>query len=204
LVDGESRLTAVLELIKEGLDIKTVPVIQVTANNEADRIAIAVGANTGKPLSEWELGGAFKRLVGFGWSNEDIAAQFGMNAQKVAKCIELADMPQDVKQLLSERAITPALAITTVRRKGTAKATEELKEKAADAKAKGKKTAKAEKAPSKKEVAAGEWEKVGRAIYQSIEESMLGMEKAGADQFDWVEVRTTLLKKLGKLVNGTK
>jgi ParB/RepB/Spo0J family partition protein len=163
LVDGESRLTAVLELIKEGAEILTVPVMQVNANNEADRIAIAVGANTGKPLSGWELGGAFARLQAFGWDDEKIAAQFGITTQKVAQCVELADMPQDVKQLLSERAITPALAITTVRRKGSKAASEELKDKADKHKAAGK------KGPAKSEKAESEENKLLRLIFENIE-----------------------------------
>jgi hypothetical protein len=169
LVDGESRLTATLELINEGHVIKTIPVQQVTANNEADRIMIAVGANTGKPLSAWELGGAFKRLTGFGWSPEDIASSFGITVQKVNTCLELTDMPEDVKHMLSERAVTPALAITTIRAKGTKAGTEELKAKSAKAKAAGK------KGPVKKDIqkkgakAESEAEKLCHNIFSNIE-----------------------------------
>ena len=53
LVDGETRLRATLELIAEGVDIKSVPTIQVSAANEADRLVLALTANTGKPLSQW-------------------------------------------------------------------------------------------------------------------------------------------------------
>lgn len=198
LVDGESRLTSVLELIAEGTPIKSIPVMQVEAKNEADRAIIALGANTGKPLSEWEMGGKFRQLIGWGWSNEDIASSLGMTSQKVARCIELADMPEETKQLLSERAITPALAITTIRKKGTKAGTEELKAKAAESKAKGVKgPVKAAKAPSKKEVAAAEWEAIGRRIYKSVEAVMVGMETG--EKFEWVEVPTPLMKKLGKL-----
>ena len=210
LVNGECRLTAVLELIAEGHEIKTVPVMQVTADNEADRLVIAIATNTGKPLSEWELGGAFKRLRAFGWEDVDIAGKFGMTAQKVAKCIELEGMPIEVKQLLSERAITPALAISTIKgakraRKTVSEATEELKSKAAKQKADGKKgPAKAAKGASKKDVAAAQWEIVGRSLYKSALEEWNTANAEGAEKYDWISVRFSLFKKLAALVEGTK
>jgi ParB-like chromosome segregation protein Spo0J len=201
LVDGESRLTAVLELIKEGKEILTVPVMQVTAGNEADRIAIAVGANTGKPLSEWELGGAFARLRGFGWDDEKIARQFGITTQKVAKCVELADMPQDVKQLLSERAITPALAISTVRRKGTKAASEELKEEVAKRKAKGQKgPAKVAKKGADKKAETAEHQLL-RLIFESFEgEYFQEKDQEGGFVSEFFSIKLGHAKKLEKLI----
>lgn len=201
LVDGESRLTAVLELIKEGHEILTVPVQQVTVNNEVDRIAYAVSANTGKSLSEWELGGAFKRMVGFGWGDEQIATRFGMTPQKVAKCIELSDMPQDVKQLLSERAITPALAISTVRRRGTKAAAEELKDEVEKRKAAGKKGP--AKAPKKATGAKAESaaEELLRLIFKGLEKDYFqekNQEGGFASEFFYVSLNHA--KKMEKLV----
>jgi ParB-like chromosome segregation protein Spo0J len=206
LVDGESRLTAVLELINEGAEILTIPVMQVTANTAADRIAIAVGANTGKPLSEWELGGAFKRLSGFGWDNEQIAAQFGITSQKVAKCIEMADMPQDVKQLLSERAITPALAISTIKKARTQKgstvesATQELKDEVAKRKAKGMKgPAKAAKKAAK--VVGSAAEQLLRLIFESFEtEYFQEKNQDGGFGSEYFAVKLGHAKKMEKLV----
>jgi ParB/RepB/Spo0J family partition protein len=201
LVDGESRLTAVLELINEGHEILNVPVMQVNANNEDDRIAIAVGANTGKPLSEWELGGAFKRLSGFGWGNDQIASQFGITAQKVAKCIELADMPQEVKQMLSERAITPALAITTVRRKGTKAASEELKEEVEKRKAAGKKgPAKVAKKGADNKAETAEHQLL-RLIFESFEgEYFQEKDQEGGFVSEFFSIKLGHAKKLEKLI----
>lgn len=207
LVDGESRLTAVLELIKEGVAIVTVPVIQVTANTPADRVAIAIGANTGKPLSEWELGGGFKRLESFGWTPEMIASRFGVTAQKVVKCIELADMPQDVKQLLSERAITPALAITTIRRARAKKgssvddAAKELKSEVDKRKAAGKKgpAKAAKKATGKRSESAAE--ELLRLIFQSFEADYYAEKnQEGGFGSEYFTVKLGHAKKMEKLV----
>jgi ParB/RepB/Spo0J family partition protein len=151
LVDGECRLRAVRELIKEGAEIKGVPVIQVPGNNEADRLLTAITANTGKPLSKWELGGAFRRFVSYGWPHEDIAAKTGYKVRFITEAIELDDAPDDVKYLLSEQAVTPSLALSEIRKSG-AGASLILRQRAEAARSTGKKTAKRNVAPPKKTV----------------------------------------------------
>lgn len=144
LVDGECRLRATLELIKEGAEILTIPTIQVPGNNEADRLLVAVTANTGKPLSKWELGGAFRRFHKYGWSPDQIETKTGYALRFINEAMELDDAPDDVKFLLSEQAVTPSLALSEIRRSG-AGASLVLRQKAEEAKSKGKKIAKKEK-----------------------------------------------------------
>ena len=70
LVDGESRLRNCLELINEGKPIKIIPVLQESLGDPAERLLLAISANTGKPLSMIESGGAFKRLEASGGALE--------------------------------------------------------------------------------------------------------------------------------------
>lgn len=119
LVDGECRLIANLELITEGVAIEAVPTVQVKAGDEAQRLVLALTANTGKPLSSWEIGAAFQRFIGFGWSEERVAKQLGYTLRYVKEALELSDAPLDVKYLLSEQAVTPSLAIATLRKSGS-------------------------------------------------------------------------------------
>lgn len=146
LVDGECRLRANLELIAEGVDIKSVPTFQVPAGDESERLLKAIIANTGKPLSKWEIGASFRKFVNFGWEPEQIAKKTGYNVRYVKEALELSDAPQEVKQMLSQQAVTPSLALAHVRESGSG-AVETLKVAVAKAKpdAKGKKTAKREK-----------------------------------------------------------
>jgi ParB/RepB/Spo0J family partition protein len=148
LIDGECRLRANLELIAEGVEIDAVPTIQVTGGNEQDRLITAITANTGKPLSKWELGGAFQRLYNFGWTEEKIATKTGYAERFVREAIELADAPEEIKQLLSSQAVTPSLALSELRTNGAA-AVETLKAAAVAAQSNGHKTAKRSKTPSK-------------------------------------------------------
>ena len=147
LVDGECRLRANLELIAEGIEILTVPTIQVPSGNESDRLLVAITANTGKPLSKWELGAAFQRLYKFGWSEEQISTKTGYPSRFVSEAMELSDAPDEVKKLLSSQAVSPAFALSELRANGAA-AVETLKAAAQTAQASGQKTAKRAKAPS--------------------------------------------------------
>ena len=138
LNDGECRLRAVLELIAEGVEILTVPTIQVSGGNESDRLLIAITANTGKPLSKWELGNAFQRLYRFGWDEPKIATKTGYVERFIREAMELADAPDEIKQLLSSQAVTPSLALAELRANGAA-AVETLKAAANAAQSSGKK-----------------------------------------------------------------
>ncbi len=158
IVDGESRLRAILELIAEGHEILSDPDVEIPcfpapkgSNDEGSRLMSAIVANTGKPLSKWELGTAFQRLFNFGLSPEKIAARTGYNERFISEAIELADAPQEVKELLSTNAITPGNAISVLRA-DPVNAVQTLQTKVAEHKAAGKQgPVKRDKAPSKKE-----------------------------------------------------
>lgn len=147
LVDGECRLRACLELIKEGSQIDAVPTIQVQAGNETERLVLAITANTGKPLSKWEIGIAFKKLANFGWESSKIAKELGFSERFITEAIELTDAPEDVKNLLSEGAVTPSLVRYHMNKRG-GNLSLTIRDEVEKAKSRGKKTAKrTKKAP---------------------------------------------------------
>jgi len=149
LLDGECRLRAILELIAEGhpvLSDADVPCFPAPAgsNDEATRLLTAITANTGKPLSKWELGAAFQKLYNLGLSPEKIMARTGYSKAFIAQSMELADAPDEVKKLLSSQAVTPSLALAELRANGSA-AVQNLQARAHAAHSSGQKTAKREK-----------------------------------------------------------
>jgi len=173
IVDGECRFRAALELIDEGAEITSIPVVQVEGNDPAQRLVLSLTANTGKPLSKWEAGAAFQRLHNFGWEPQVIAEKLGFSLRYITEAMELTDAPESIKQLLSERAVTPALALDHIRKSGTG-AVLTLRARADEAKAGGKKTAKrAKKAAGPK--AAGNTESklktIAKLIQHAFEES---------------------------------
>ena len=150
LVDGECRLRSCLELIDEGVDIEKIWCYQVPGNNEADRLVRALTANTGKSLSKWEVGGAFRKLIGYGWDTSKIGEHCGYSERYINEAVELTDAPEAVKHLLSVRAVTPALALDHIRKHGS-NASITLTSKVDEARSKGGKAAMAKRAkkPSK-------------------------------------------------------
>jgi ParB-like chromosome segregation protein Spo0J len=150
LVDGECRLRSIMELIAEGnvlaseTDVPCFPAPK-GSNDESARLLDAITANTGKPLSKWELGSAFARLYNFGLSPEKIAARTGYTERFIREAIELSEAPEEVKTLLSQKSITPSLALATLRINGS-EATAILKQKVVEAKSTGQTTAKRAKA----------------------------------------------------------
>jgi hypothetical protein len=136
LVDGETRLRCVMELIAEGEEILKLPVQGVDANNEAQRILLALNANTGRPLTQMESGTAFRRLRGYGWSVEQIAAKVGHSVRYVNDAIALNDAPLEVQRMVMENVVTPGRAIAEVKEHGT-RAAETLAPEVEKAKANG-------------------------------------------------------------------
>jgi ParB/RepB/Spo0J family partition protein len=138
VTDGECRLRACLELLAEGVQIASVPVMQDDSKNEADRLLTSMLANGAKPLSKWEDGGAFKRFIRLGWNVDLIAKKTGKTKGYISQAVELADAPDEVKQLLSSQAVTPSLALAELRANGSA-AVQNLQAAAKAAKSTGKK-----------------------------------------------------------------
>lgn len=107
LVDGETRLRAVLELIAEGVDIKAVPVIVEGSKVKEDvLLARSVLANGGTPLKPSEEAGAFRRLINYGWSEQQIADTFGKSISTVKNRLELINGSGEVREAVDKREIS--------------------------------------------------------------------------------------------------
>lgn len=183
LVDGESRLRANLELIEEGVEIESVPTIQVTATNEADRLILALTANTGKPLSQWETGMSFLKLRNFGWSDEKIAERMGQTIAFIHRSIALSDAPEEMKELLSKKAVSPALAAQLIKNHGT--------QAALVAKSKG--ATQSTPLKRKKEVSATE-----KAIGAIIKEADAEIAACGDEKYEYVNISLIAINRLRK------
>ena len=155
LVDGETRLRAVRELIAEG-----------------------------------ECGTAFQRLVGHGWSAEDIAAKVGYSLRYVTDALALFDTPQAVKKLVAENKITPAHAIAAVKKQGTAAAVALVAEVV-------KREAAGNTAPVKRPraAAANPYKDIAQAIHKIIKPQLHHMDNGG-ERFDSVDIPVKLARKL--------
>lgn len=150
LVDGESRLRAVKKAIKDGAEIKTIPVIQEGKHvSEEDRIASLLSRNTGKPLNMVERGEVFARLKNFGWTDADIARKTGITGAHVSNILTLHTAPAAIKQMVTHEQVSASTAIQTLREHEPQEAVKVLKE-AAKQSDNGRVTARNLPSPSKK------------------------------------------------------
>jgi len=132
LVDGERRLRATLKGIKEGAEIKSVPVILAKkGTNEVDLCFESIISNTGKPLTSTEEAAFFKRLVAWGISIREIAQKTGRSESHVRNRLELSNATLDVKKAVEDKEISIKDAQEIVRESDgeVAKQSASLKEK---------------------------------------------------------------------------
>lgn len=106
LVDGECRLRACRELWDEGNQIY-VPSV-VAEGDTAQLIAATMTANSGLPLTQWEIGVQCNKLmIGFGWSVKMIAAHIVKPVRYVNEAIALAGAPKEAKSMMAAKEVTP-------------------------------------------------------------------------------------------------
>jgi ParB family transcriptional regulator, chromosome partitioning protein len=141
LTDGHCRLEAVQECIKRGAEINALPVVVSPKGTTVEDLTVGlVTNNSGKPLSQYEVGLVCKRLIGFGWDEKQIAGRLGMTAARVGDLLGLVAAPAAVRKLVTTGTVSATQAIETIKKHG-AQATEKLQAGADKAAASGKKKA---------------------------------------------------------------
>jgi ParB-like chromosome segregation protein Spo0J len=112
VTNGECRYRAVMMLIEQGVEIKSVPVMgEDRFANEADRLFTQFISNSGKPFGPIENARLFKRLIDMGWAQKDIAGKSGMSGGRVSQILELNTLPISIQQLIVEGKISSAFAL---------------------------------------------------------------------------------------------
>ncbi len=151
VVDGHTRLEAVLRLINEGVSIETVPVVvKPKSTNFEDMLVSLVTSNSGKPLSVYETSLVVKRLVGYGWAVPAIAEKLGYSTKQIDNMVVLSGAPAKIRNQVVAGKLSATEAVSLIRKHG-GKAVEIAEAAEAEAKKAGKKkvTAKSVKAAAK-------------------------------------------------------
>lgn len=139
VTDGHRRFAAVMELIAEGVEIKTIPVqVEDRYSNAADHIASMIVRNSGKPLTPVEQARVFKRLRDYGLSETEIAHKVGKSRQWIISMLELNAAPEELKSLVKTGKVTATLAQQVIAKEGGEKAAETLTKAVKKAEAEGK------------------------------------------------------------------
>lgn len=112
LIDGECRLRAVIRAI-EVYDAEIIAVEVKTTDrtmSDAEATLSLVVENSGLELNALEKSVVFKRLASYGWNHNEIAERAGCSAVRVGQLIELAAVPESVKEMIRNDEIAPTLA----------------------------------------------------------------------------------------------
>lgn len=138
--DGQHRLTAVRELIAEGVPIEFLPVVVSPAGTSMVDVTVGMIETTDKKLGlapqDWAV--ACKRLIGFGLGVDEIAQRLGKTKQQVGDYLVLAGASRQVLAMVAENKVSGTNAIRLLKKHGAGTA-EVLEKKFELAKTKGKK-----------------------------------------------------------------
>lgn len=136
IVDGHHRHAASMQNIAAGFDIKSLDVRHFRGN-DADRVAHMITSAGGLPLTPLQLGVQYRKLIGYGWTEPQIANRRGKSVQHVKDMIQLAEANSDVHQAVNSGLISGTAALKMVKQHGS-KAGAVIQEGLEQAKAEGK------------------------------------------------------------------
>jgi ParB/RepB/Spo0J family partition protein len=107
---GHRRLTSILQLIEEGIEIQSVEVILVPRQTPEERILALLLNNDGERLTAVQEGEVFNRMVGFGIAQVTIAEKIGKTQTHVSARISLFNKTsQFLKDLMADGKLSTAV-----------------------------------------------------------------------------------------------
>ena len=111
LTDGFRRLELVNELLQEGTEIKSVPVI-ITSNSLEERyVDMFVTGTTKLPLEEIESAEVVRNLSRLGWDKKQLAERLGLPANRISYLLKVSTLPQQIKTQIAESKISTLVAV---------------------------------------------------------------------------------------------
>ena len=139
LTNGECRLRAIMELIKDGVDIKSVPVqTEPRSASAADRVASQLIRNSGKGFTPLEMAGVVAQLDGHGWTDKEIASKAGLVPERIAGLKFLNQATADIRKLIQGGKISATMAEKEIRKVGPEEAEKTLLAAVSEAEGQGK------------------------------------------------------------------
>lgn len=118
VIDGHHRREAALLAISEGAEIERIGAKHFRGN-DADRVMLMVTSQQGLPMTPLQLGVQYKKMIGFGWTAQQIAARAGKSGQHVKDCIALAETNSDVQGMVTRGEVSAAVALKTAKKHGS-------------------------------------------------------------------------------------
>ena len=147
--NGHTRLAATLLAISEGAEIPRLPVVVSQSGLSMEDMTVAlIRGNGGKSLTYYESAVVCKRLIKYGFTEEEISARTGITGPLVRNRLALMAAPLKLREMVANDSMSATLAIELLNNHGD-KAVEKAEEAQSRAAEAGKtKVRKAQTAPS--------------------------------------------------------
>ena len=154
LTDGHCRrAAAIMAIEKYGADKDMLVPVKTEARDasEADMVFSQIVRNSGKPLTPFEQGKVFKRLIELGWETINIARQAGFSKKHVDNLLTLHEAPEPLKEHVRKGEVSATMATQAIQknRGDVEAAAADVDEAVKKAKAAGKEKATAKDLPIK-------------------------------------------------------
>jgi len=113
VTNGHRRRAATLYAIDTlGAEVVSVPVqTEPRYSSEADHVLSQIVRNSGKPLSPFEKGKVFKRLLDLGWTETEVAAKVGLSDARIRQLLGVQAAPEAVKAFVRSGEVSASLAM---------------------------------------------------------------------------------------------
>ena len=115
LITGHRRLKAVKELIEEGIQIKSLPCQLETTIAEDDLLAISIAENQGQPLTPLDQAYAYKRLIDFNWTVEEVARKIGKSQGHIYDRLKLTEAEIEIRDSIQDGSVTVTDAVSIIK-----------------------------------------------------------------------------------------
>jgi ParB-like chromosome segregation protein Spo0J len=118
VIDGFHRRAAALDAIAKGAPVRALECRQFRGN-DADRVAHMITSSGGLPLTPLQRGVQYRKLIGFGWTEKQIADRVGKSAQHVQDMLVLAEANSDVHKAINAGKVSGTTAVKLVKEHGS-------------------------------------------------------------------------------------
>lgn len=117
--DGYTRLAAAKLARSEGADLVSLPCVSAPEGTSMEDLTIALYTdNTGAPLAPYELAVVCKRLVGYGWSVEEVSKRLGITEKYAHDLLLVVSAPKSVRDLVAAGRVALGEVVKILRAHG--------------------------------------------------------------------------------------
>lgn len=139
LTDGYTRYEATKRANVEGANIPALPMVIKPPGTSMEDLTVGIWAsNEGKPLTPYEKAVVCKRLIGYGWTEEQIAERFNVTTNYVRQLLTVIGAPIEIRRMVQDGVVSLDRAFFVINKMGAKEAVAMLTGAAEQAQAQGK------------------------------------------------------------------